>query len=263
MFGWIMEADASESHYHQQGWAGMLSLPRVLQITRIENVCSTLGTPIELLDNFRCQSTGSFRQTLQTLAALPDPRVQQLRGQKLSLAPQSLPETPPQLQIPAAFATQWELDISFVLRADTVEIGFDIFHSEHTGQKTSVLFKPRTETIIIERHLSTSNSEINSAPEEAPHTLFYIKDGEATEPQLEALNMRAFFDTSVLELFINDRTVITTRVYPDYDSDEGGLAFIRPCSRQSNDTTSAASMERCNLWPLSLRNQQSLGPARK
>lgn len=58
------------------------------------------------------------------------------------------------------------------------------------------------------------------ADEEAPHTLFstLVPGTEASlEPVTtqEALRLHAFFDVSCLELFANDRTAITTRVYPE------------------------------------------------
>lgn len=113
-------------------------------------------------------------------------------------------------------------------------------------QKTTLAFNPADETFKITRpsfttSASTSSSEtnnpspssnlINTLPEIAPHTLFTttrrsttptttntnkptqeeIREGkEETEP----LHIRAFRDSSVLEVFVNGgRTAISTRLY--------------------------------------------------
>lgn len=46
------------------------------------------------------------------------------------------------------------------------------------------------------------------SPEEAKHTLFSFGNGTS-----ERLELHIFFDVSVLEVFVNRRTVISTRIY--------------------------------------------------
>lgn len=256
MFGWIMEGDAPESHYHRQGWAGMLSTPRVLSIITIKDVCRALTTPVNQLDNFRRETNEYGIFTLHTLAALPDPRLRELRGTRVSLSARSLSQDTVGLRIPTDFGTQWELDISFILGCGQDQIGFDIIHCSRTGQKTTVVFMPVDETITVNRRWSTSEAEINTAPEQAPHTLFYLQGSEGAEPHLETLDIRAFFDTSVLELFINDRTVLTTRVYPDPIQDSSSFATISPFSRPAGSQKSPSRLQRCDLWSLSLDKEK-------
>jgi sucrose-6-phosphate hydrolase SacC (GH32 family) len=68
---------------------------------------------------------------------------------------------------------------------------------------------------------TTNLQNVNSAPEIAPHTLFTFSmtSIEDTEKETtESLQITAFFDTSVLEIFVNNRTVISTRIYLDSTS---------------------------------------------
>jgi beta-fructofuranosidase len=78
------------------------------------------------------------------------------------------------------------------------------------------------ETFQVERpRPSNINPDINHAPEVTPHTLFTYtnpatttNDNTASEIETEEpLRIHALFDSSVLEVFVNGRTAITTRIY--------------------------------------------------
>jgi beta-fructofuranosidase len=76
--------------------------------------------------------------------------------------------------------------------------------------------------------------KINDDPETAPHTLFSIRHHSTNTDsksngvvEQETLDIRLFFDTSILEVFINERVAITTRIYP-----ESGKCFgVRPFAK--------------------------------
>ena len=84
-------------------------------------------------------------------------------------------------------------------------------------QTTTLTFSPWKETFTIERPSFASVScanLINAAPECAPHTLFTVadptKDGQHVE---EPLHIQVWRDNSVLEVSVNGRTAISTRIY--------------------------------------------------
>lgn len=83
-------------------------------------------------------------------------------------------------------------------------------------EKSTVLtFTPQAETFEIHRppfSRPDSTQLINSSRETAPHTLFTITD-RSGEERTETLDIRAWRDNSVLEVFVNGRTVISTRLY--------------------------------------------------
>jgi beta-fructofuranosidase len=86
--------------------------------------------------------------------------------------------------------------------------------------KTSTIlsWNTSTETFTVERPHPTYPG-INHGVESALHTLLTFRDGEGNEVE-ETLRIRAIFDKSVLEVFVNERTAISTRVYID-----GGRCF--------------------------------------
>lgn len=85
-------------------------------------------------------------------------------------------------------------------------------------------------------------STINDIPEVAPHTLLTTADGEH-----ESLDIRLFFDVSVLEIFVNERVVISTRVYP-----ESGKCFgLQPFATYREDGgNDKVETKRCIAWEL-------------
>ena len=99
---------------------------------------------------------------------------------------------------------------------------------------------------------------VNHAPEVAPHTLFTFRNTATkpitkveemeTEEHEEPLRIQAFYDASVLEIFVNDRTVISTRIFipdsfsscdVDYDSNGNN------CNEHRTDDASTESTRRC------------------
>jgi len=60
----------------------------------------------------------------------------------------------------------------------------------------------------------------------------------------EDLEIRVFFDVSVIEVFINNRTVITTRVYPESGNCFGVMPFVVGKGRDG------VEMSRCEVWEL-------------
>jgi beta-fructofuranosidase len=49
-----------------------------------------------------------------------------------------------------------------------------------------------------------------------PHTVVTFRDAQRNEIE-ETLRIRAIFDKSVLEVFVNERTALSTRIYVDSD----------------------------------------------
>lgn len=81
--------------------------------------------------------------------------------------------------------------------------------------------------------------------------LWPIKTGDLST--MQALNMTIVVDNSVVEIYANDVTVLTTRVYPWLAASKGAGFFTRPSSRTTNSTVTYSKMEvwdgLLNAWP--------------
>ncbi|KAL2203318.1 Arabinanase/levansucrase/invertase, partial [Sarocladium strictum] len=207
-FGWIFEEDLPEELVERQGWSGCLSIPRIVVLKTWKNVVGTTRSQVSALTCFNSTKEANGTYTLQTVSLIPDPQLQ--RSRISDLTPQR-PFCHNLITFPTA-QSQLEIDLSFRVPAKSGPVGLDILHSPDGSEYTRIYFDSSSETVVIDRSQSTRLHGINVSPKQAPHTLFEFKKGEITTQ--EGLGFHVFFDTSVLEVFVNERVAITTRVYP-------------------------------------------------
>lgn len=122
-------------------------------------------------------------------------------------------------------------------------------HKEDFHQRTTLSWIPYDETFTIERP-PLHDAGINHVPETAPHTLFTFCNNEGEEVT-EPLQIHAYFDASVLEVFVNSRTVISTRIYTPHAQVCTGLKFFASATEsQPKPSTSApaAVLARADIW---------------
>lgn len=123
-----------------------------------------------------------------------------------------------------------------------------------------------------------SPNAINHAPEVAPHTLFtfttttsaeqkdkpkeengfnvdHAKAEDLVTEAEEPLRIRALYDVSVLEVFVNERTVISTRIYVSESNHVGsggccGIQFFAESmgAKDSAVAESPAILQRAIVW---------------
>lgn len=99
--------------------------------------------------------------------------------------------------------------------------------------RTILAWDSCSETFTIHRPPVT-NPEINHGHESAPHTLFTFRNEQGEDVE-ETLVVHAFFDKSVLEVFVNERTVISTRIYHPSEQCFGIRFFAEAANCQSGE----------------------------
>ena len=223
VWGWITEDDLCDASRHKQGWSGLLSLPRELRMQTIRNVVKTCASKLEVVTNIEYMEDDQGTYTIRTLGSQPVESVQKQLRQRSGVRCSQLPTT--MLDRHGKLAnfsstniqsTQWELQCSFQLSTRCRSIGLHIDHSSDHQATTTIEFDPSTETVTILRpSLPTTNSPalINASPEIAPHTLFTTRDTSTGREVQENLELQIWRDSSVLEVFVNGRTAISTRIY--------------------------------------------------
>ncbi|KAM0723190.1 hypothetical protein Q7P37_001390 [Cladosporium fusiforme] len=223
VWGWITEEDLCDDLRHKQGWSGMLSLPREISLQMTENVVRAWKSDLKNITSIECEQNPCGTSTIRTLTNEPVQSVVEKLRQRATIrrARISRPLLP-QTSYDLAFTSNdvrssaWELDCSFRVSKRCENIGIQIVHSRDFTQTTTIAFAPNTETLTIQRPsftLPNSNTLVNSNPERAPHTLFTTLNPTTGQEETEALHIRAWRDNSVLEVFVNGRTAISTRLY--------------------------------------------------
>ncbi|KAL4874785.1 glycosyl hydrolase [Aspergillus karnatakaensis] len=226
VFGWITEEDLPDDVRKKQGWSGLISLPRVLNLQTLHGVKRARSTAsLREITSIEAVSDDTGRYTVHTLGIKLDSRVERLRKGATHITRSNLPlgasgdsseATTSQRHIPLS-TTRWEIDAEIAVGRNCGQVGLVIFHDSDHSSKTTLFWNPLSETFQVNRP-ALPNTRINHDPEITPHTLFTYtnledKDSETETEEEEPLHIHAIFDRSVLEIFVNERTAITTRIY--------------------------------------------------
>ena len=130
IYGWILEDDLDAEVRQRQGWAGIISLPRVLKMQVLNSVIGALSSPLQSIGCIELipedEHGSSF--TTVTLCTVPDPRLRKLRGCKFPSKEEPTRSSSGALMFPVAWA-QWEMAVEVQLGEDATKVGFDIVHS--------------------------------------------------------------------------------------------------------------------------------------
>ncbi|KAI2694860.1 CAZyme family GH32 [Penicillium roqueforti] len=247
VYGWITEEDLSNTLRHRQGFSGLLSLPRVVGLMTTRNVKKARISELSSITSIEAvpdaPGTGTF--TIHTMKINPDSRLARLRqsARESHLADVALSASPSQSAMLLG-TSKWEIDAEFSVSRSCARVGIRILHT-HDGQDcTTLSWDPRSETFEIHRPL-IDDTEVNHGYETAPHTLFTCLNERGDEVE-ETLRVHAFFDSSVLEVFVNDRTVISTRIYHPEANCFGLLFFAE--SDAGVDGDQPAVLVRASIW---------------
>jgi beta-fructofuranosidase len=173
MFGWIQEDRSREAHL-AAGWAGVMSLPRILGM----------------------RSDGS-------LATIPAPEVERLRGKHRCWSDTALT---PQSHSALREVRGDCLEILAELEPGDAPVGLKVRCSSE--EETTIVYDRQAGRLSVDRSRSSlalaDEAGVGRGTHEAPLAL-------APDEQLQ---LHVYLDRSVLEVFANERTCITSRIYP-------------------------------------------------
>lgn len=231
--GWVTEEDIPVSSQRTQGWSGCLSLPRVASLVTIPHVVRASQSALQDITSIRATKEGEEETfTVQTLGIKPDSRLQKLRANAhasvltetvLSGATTTTAATTAATARVSLQTAQWEAIAQFsdVGSSKGKRVGVQIRHAPPSAT-TVLYFAPEEETFVIERpdiyfeDAEAAKKEEWSAQlqkEAAPLTLFTRRDAKTGVEEEERLTVHVLYDGSVMEVFVNERVAITTRVY--------------------------------------------------
>lgn len=162
IFGWVLEEDLSPELRRQQGWAGALTLPRVVKLLVLRSVVRAL---VSSLESIACvefvpeKSTGAT-YTAYTLSAVPDPRLGKLRDNERKLTIQRHSESQT-LRFPRDIPT-WEAKLSFSFGSNARSAGLRILHGQGELSVFPALYRP--ELSCSQRPQTKEQTSTSTAP---------------------------------------------------------------------------------------------------
>ena len=215
-WGWITEEDLPQNLVDRQNWSGLISLPRELGVQVLRHVVRALVSDLRDVTSIEIEPDDDNTFAVFTLRNSPASSVDQLRkGARIVNVegPSALRWSP--ATILDVQTHRFEVAVEMTVSDQCSRIGLSIFHSpeQESRHAATICLTPSTETMVVERPDSSHiDPSIYTASEVAPFTLFtFQEDGRHVR---ETLQIRAWFDESVLEVFVNDRCTFATRVYP-------------------------------------------------
>ncbi|OAP55358.1 hypothetical protein AYL99_10331 [Fonsecaea erecta] len=291
VWGWITEEDLPQRLVDSQGWSGMISLPREVSLLTLTDVTGTSRSRLQDITSIqveREEARNRVQETFRvhTLGIAPAQCLQNLRNNARLVRPvhRSQHLTLEGDTFMDIRTHRFEMLSTFSLSVTCRRIGLSVLHgvgiqpSQQNGippllssgaATTTISFLPGKETVRIDRSITDTThiidgEGINTAPEFAPFTLFTFascrKDGGGSDTEMEDLKLHVFFDQSVLEVFVNSRCVITTRVYPPSDKCWGVRFFAEEegevegnqddseCHQREKDSSSRSRLLHALAW---------------
>jgi beta-fructofuranosidase len=132
----------------------------------------------------------------------PVAEVRQLRRERVSLPAQPL-KSGEEVPVPGLAGDRWELLVE-IHPQEAQRCGIRIAHTADEGQVTTIVFSRAEETLSVDRTRSSRYEQVTRDVRSAP---FSLKEGER-------LRLHVWIDRSVLEVYANGHTCLTSRIYP-------------------------------------------------
>lgn len=184
-FGWIAEGRSVDAQ-REAGWAGVLSLPRILSM-----------------------------QSDKCINVQPHPNIQKLRGDHTHLT-KTIIKPGYDLPLPKlGAAVEILIEFSAQEQITARRYGLKICSSPNGQEETQIIFHHDTCRLEINRHHSSLDDQ----------TLKIPRGGLLNLENREGLYLHIFIDHSVIEIFANNRQTITCRVYPTHPESTGISIF--------------------------------------
>lgn len=176
VWGWITEEDLCDDLRHEQGWSGLLSLPREIRLQTIKNVVRAWKSDLKDITSVEAEPNSSGTFTMRTLASQPVQSVIDQLRQKASVRRARL--SSPLLQQHShdlAFTsndvrtTAWELDCSFKVSKRCSSIGIQLVHSRGKLRKPSRSTSKASSQLTDHRRLHQNNNPHLRPQHRNPH----------------------------------------------------------------------------------------------
>ena len=251
--GWAPE-DMNNFGIVQQGYQGALSIPRKLCVKTTPNVVPP--SPVRNSSSvYVRQPNGTY--TARTLGARPAADV------VLGLRNGSDATThtigtltgrgngPSTKMLRKSMNSSYE--ISFTITSTTGRIGLTIGASPGFQEYTSVYYDSSTSTIACDRSRSSLIKEFANST----YTGYFEPYTISTTNRHESITFTVFVDGSLVEIFVNDRFSLTSRIYPSRSDSSGIGIYAAPGATVSYEGDVKVWNGLRNVWPDRPRNSST------
>ncbi|KAL5116832.1 hypothetical protein ACEQ8H_005313 [Pleosporales sp. CAS-2024a] len=234
----------------QSGYQGAITLPREMYVIKTKDLVNVDGR-LTTKGNTRVVEHGNSTFTGYTLGARPVPEVvqglrQSARCKDMNMAAGTYNAS----QLAGNGSSHMELQLT--LSNVSGPAGVTIAASPGGEEKTVIWYSPDNYTINVDRSQSSGIQEF------ANYTMIgYFYPYAFANGTRESLHMDIFVDGSLVEIYINDRFWLTTRIYPARLDSTGFGVWVGDNSTVHVSDVKMWDMENVNVWPERPRNSSS------
>lgn len=250
-YGWVQEdisGDEGIFSANQQGFQGSHTLPRELFVHEMSIVDK--GGAVAKSMNAVVKKSSNGTTIAQTLGVRPLPDV------VAGLQGGSTPYTYPGAAYNGSKIVQTAGSSSLQLQATVLEatgaFGAIVAASPDLSEYTTISWQPTNYTLLVERAHSSMIDDFQSYTV----TGYFLPYTLASTGKTEPVTMTVFLDGSLLEVYVNDRFALSTRIYPSMDCSTGYGVYVEPGTTATFDTVYAWE-NLLHVWPQRPMNSSS------
>lgn len=247
-YGWAEEditGDDGIFSAKQQGFQGSLTLPRHLYVHEVDNIVN--------IDHIQEYKDGVIRQnadgtyTAQTLGMRPLPEVVEgIRQGSESCKYADKTYSSGMHVLKTSGSSHMEVDAT--ITSATGACGILIAASPDMTEYTTITYQPTNNTILVDRSRSSLlGDHFNTATVTGYFSPYQIMTSDGN-PSTEPISMQIFLDGSLLEVYVNDRFALSTRIYPSMECSNGYGVYVEDGAEATFSGVNAWEGLK-NVWP--------------
>ncbi|WPH04191.1 glycoside hydrolase family 32 protein [Acrodontium crateriforme] len=228
---------------NQNGYNGALNIPRELFVHEVEHVVKTPGLAENKNSVLTQNNEGTYTATTLGVKPLPDV----VAGLRSTAAHKSYSGKTYKQSTMLETQGHSHMELKATLTSATGAVGLVIAASPDMKEYTTISYQPSNNTVLVERLHSSTIVEFNNATVTGyfyPYTVGC--SGEADH--VEEIIMDVWIDGSLVEVYVNDRFALSTRIYPSMECSTGFGVYVEP-GHQGSFKSVEAYMGTLNVWP--------------
>lgn len=213
LWGWSDEDMSYDGGLPQQGFAGSFGLPRELYVLKDHNITAPSDGDVNRGRPQIWESTGTNSYTITTVGQRPLPEVvAAIRSKQSSNPIQSSREVDSDFDL-GVNSSRFHLQTTFSSLPDASDsdnyAGIRLRSSPNAEEFTEVRYYPANSSVVLDRKNSTLLPLVTRDTIVGNYEPFTYTNGTT-----ENLTFNIFVDGSLLEIYINERFALTSRIYP-------------------------------------------------
>lgn len=245
-YGWVQEdilGDDGIFSAKQQGFQGSHTLPRELFVHETSGVVDPDG---ELAKNKNAVLTKSSNGTLlaQTLGIRPLPEV--VEGLRKGSSAYAFDGKTYSASTILNTQGSSHMEFTATVSPATGAVGLIVAASPDMTEYATVLYEPSNNTLLVERVHSSTIVEYNDYTVTGYFYPYTVMSGGIAKT--EAIDMDVFLDGSLLEVYVNSRFALSTRIYPSMKCSTGYGVYVEPGFSATFESVKAWE-NLVHIWP--------------